>query len=196
LFNTHRHLFHSFAASMNVALRAASRSVAAPRAALRTLSTTAAPRAAAADSQGQPMPAARASEEQHLDPANIRRVRNTRAGSDVPVGNIEAQWARLTPDEQASVYGKLEELQKRDWKTLSLDEKKAGACAGGRVRADAPLTRVGSVVRRLWPARPSRAHQPARDDHENHVWSDCHYCRVWGALPGCALYGWVRLLST
>jgi len=43
----------------------------------------------------------------------------------IPLSNVEAQWAKLTPDEQLTVHQQLEELQKRDWKTLSLDEKKA-----------------------------------------------------------------------
>jgi cytochrome c oxidase subunit 4 len=75
----------------------------------------------------QPMPSAAASEEPHLNVQNARRQRQTRSASDIPLSNLEAQWDRLTADEQAAVYGRLEEIQKRDWKTLSLDEKKAGA---------------------------------------------------------------------
>jgi len=44
----------------------------------------------------------------------------------IPLSNVEAQWEKLTSDEQLTVHQQLEELQKRDWKTLSLDEKKAG----------------------------------------------------------------------
>lgn len=44
----------------------------------------------------------------------------------IPLSNVEAQWEKLTPDEQLTVHQQIEELQKRDWKTLSLDEKKAG----------------------------------------------------------------------
>ncbi|KAK7061261.1 cytochrome c oxidase subunit IV-domain-containing protein [Favolaschia claudopus] len=43
----------------------------------------------------------------------------------IPLSNIEAQWALLSPDEKTSVAEQLEELQKRDWKALSGDEKKA-----------------------------------------------------------------------
>jgi len=51
----------------------------------------------------------------------------TRANDAViPLSNVEAQWEKLTADEQLTVHQQLEELQKRDWKTLSLDEKKAG----------------------------------------------------------------------
>jgi hypothetical protein len=45
----------------------------------------------------------------------------------IPLSNVEAQWDKMTADEQLTVHQQLEELQKRDWKTLSLDEKKAGA---------------------------------------------------------------------
>jgi len=43
----------------------------------------------------------------------------------IPLSNVEAQWEKLTSDEQLTIHQQLEELQKRDWKTLSLDEKKA-----------------------------------------------------------------------
>ncbi|KAG9116806.1 Cytochrome c oxidase subunit 5A [Ceratobasidium sp. 392] len=47
------------------------------------------------------------------------------SNSAVPLANVEAQWNGLTPEEQVEVHRELEELQKRDWKTLSIDEKKA-----------------------------------------------------------------------
>ncbi|KAF7301191.1 hypothetical protein MIND_00683700 [Mycena indigotica] len=43
----------------------------------------------------------------------------------IPLSNIEAQWALLSPDEKSSVAEQLEVIQKRDWKLLSQDEKKA-----------------------------------------------------------------------
>lgn len=45
----------------------------------------------------------------------------------IPLSNVEAQWEKLTSDEQLTVQQQLEDLQKKDWKTLSIDEKKAGA---------------------------------------------------------------------
>ncbi|KAJ7067808.1 cytochrome c oxidase subunit IV-domain-containing protein [Mycena amicta] len=48
-----------------------------------------------------------------------------RAAAAIPLSNIEAQWALLSPDEKSSVAEQLEVLQKRDWKLLSQDEKKA-----------------------------------------------------------------------
>lgn len=48
------------------------------------------------------------------------------SASIIPLSNVEAQWEKMTKSEQAVVHRQLEELQKKDWKTLSLDEKKAG----------------------------------------------------------------------
>jgi cytochrome c oxidase subunit 4 len=45
----------------------------------------------------------------------------------IPLSNVEAQWVKMTSDEKATVHEQLEELQKKDWKLLSIDEKKAGA---------------------------------------------------------------------
>ena len=50
----------------------------------------------------------------------------TAATSAIPLSNVEAQWASLSPAEQTTVHQQLEELQRKDWKTLSLAEKKAG----------------------------------------------------------------------
>ena len=49
-----------------------------------------------------------------------------RSASVIPLSNVEAQWEALSSDEQLEVHRQLEVLQKQDWKTLSLDEKKAG----------------------------------------------------------------------
>jgi cytochrome c oxidase subunit 4 len=50
------------------------------------------------------------------------------SSSVVPLSNVEAQWERLTSEEQLTVHNQLEELQKKDWRELSIDEKKAGSC--------------------------------------------------------------------
>ncbi len=42
------------------------------------------------------------------------------------VPQIEARWKDLAKEEQYAVFRQLEELQKKDWKELSVDEKKAG----------------------------------------------------------------------
>ena len=47
----------------------------------------------------------------------------------IPLSNVEAMWERLSADEQLVIHQQLEELQKKDWKSLSIDEKKAGECA-------------------------------------------------------------------
>ncbi|KAF8516930.1 cytochrome c oxidase subunit IV-domain-containing protein [Hysterangium stoloniferum] len=43
----------------------------------------------------------------------------------IPLSNVEAQWETLTKQEKVDTALQLEELQKKDWKQLSLDEKKA-----------------------------------------------------------------------
>ena len=60
------------------------------------------------------------------------------SASAIPLSNVEAQWAMLSSSEQAAVHQQLEALQQKDWKTLSLAEKKAGALGvhayeGGRL---------------------------------------------------------------
>jgi cytochrome c oxidase subunit 4 len=44
----------------------------------------------------------------------------------ISLANVEAQWTKLAEEEQAAVHEQLESLQVKDWKELSLDEKKAG----------------------------------------------------------------------
>jgi cytochrome c oxidase subunit 4 len=48
------------------------------------------------------------------------------APSLIPLSNVEAQWEMLSKTDQATVQTQLEEIQKKDWKSLSVDEKKAG----------------------------------------------------------------------
>ena len=62
------------------------------------------------------------------DPYAHRQGPQTRLPSPVvPLSNVEAMWERLSPNEQLAIHQQLEELQKKDWKSLSVDEKKAGA---------------------------------------------------------------------
>lgn len=54
-------------------------------------------------------------------------VTSSRSNASAPVlANIEASWKGLPAEEQYEVYQQLEEIQKRDWKELTIDEKKAG----------------------------------------------------------------------
>lgn len=54
-------------------------------------------------------------------------VTSTRSNASAPLlANIEASWKDLASEEQFEVYQQLEALQKKDWKELSVDEKKAG----------------------------------------------------------------------
>ena len=45
----------------------------------------------------------------------------------IPLSNVEAHWERLSSDEKVALHEQLELVQQKDWKELSLDEKKAGA---------------------------------------------------------------------
>ena len=54
-------------------------------------------------------------------------VTSTRSNASAPsLSNIEAVWLDLGREERYEVYKQLYELQKKDWKELSTDEKKAG----------------------------------------------------------------------
>ena len=62
-------------------------------------------------------------------------VTSTRTNASAPLlANIEASWKDLPSEEQYQVYQRLGELQKQDWRELTLDEKKAGELAGCRGR--------------------------------------------------------------
>jgi hypothetical protein len=50
----------------------------------------------------------------------------SRDASLIPLSNVEAQWEKMSKEDQVLVHEQLEKLQERDWKTLSIDEKKAG----------------------------------------------------------------------
>ncbi|KAI9065486.1 cytochrome c oxidase subunit IV [Trametes sanguinea] len=58
-------------------------------------------------------------------PSAAAHASSSSAEPVVPLSNVEAMWERLSADEQAVIHQQLEEIQKRDWKTLSIDEKKA-----------------------------------------------------------------------
>ncbi|KAF9260017.1 COX4-domain-containing protein [Marasmius fiardii PR-910] len=45
--------------------------------------------------------------------------------SVIPLGNVEAQWAKMSVEDKTTVHEQLEEIMKKDWKQLSIDEKKA-----------------------------------------------------------------------
>ncbi|KAJ7598704.1 COX4, subunit IV of cytochrome c oxidase [Mycena floridula] len=45
--------------------------------------------------------------------------------SIIPLSNIEAQWKKMSKEDQAIVSEQLEEAMKKDWRQMSLDEKKA-----------------------------------------------------------------------
>lgn len=81
------------------------------------------------------------------------------------VPNIEASWKSLSKEEQYGVFRQLEELQRKDWKELSVDEKKAGKCllspATQPRRAHARIGSLDARSSRVNRAAP-RATKPGR----------------------------------
>lgn len=61
--------------------------------------------------------------EQNLIPDQSGKA-NADLTASVP--NLEARWAQLSKEEQYGIFRHLEELQRKDWKELSVDQKKAG----------------------------------------------------------------------
>ncbi|KZT09684.1 cytochrome c oxidase subunit IV [Laetiporus sulphureus 93-53] len=68
--------------------------------------------------------------------------------SAISLSNVEAQWEHFSPDEQLTVHQQLEEIQKKDWKTLSIDEKKAAYyVAFGPHGPRAPVNPPGTTMK-------------------------------------------------
>ncbi|KAF6743820.1 cytochrome c oxidase subunit IV-domain-containing protein [Ephemerocybe angulata] len=68
----------------------------------------------------------------------------------VSLANIEAQWNGLSAEEQAAVHDALESVQAKDWKELSVDEKKAAYyVAFGPHGSRAPISHPGDSLK-LW----------------------------------------------
>ena len=72
----------------------------------------------------------------HVDVSSAPQTATSSRVAPIPLSNIEAQWAKLSADEKVSVHEQLELLQQKDWKELSIDEKKA--CES--------ISRAGSVA--------------------------------------------------
>ena len=72
------------------------------------------------------------SKSERWTPASIRegkQVLENPSGLELSkvLPNIESTWNKLARDEQYAVYRQLEEVQRKDWKELTVDEKKGGA---------------------------------------------------------------------
>lgn len=90
----------------------------------------------------------------HADIVSSSQTATASRVTPIPLSNIEAQWENLSAEEKASVHEKLEVLQQKDWKELSLDEKKACASflpcwilslGGGGLRSSPFLSRLNHV---------------------------------------------------
>ncbi|KAG7544253.1 hypothetical protein FFLO_03366 [Filobasidium floriforme] len=56
-------------------------------------------------------------------PITVKHSTSNSSGS--LLGNVEVNWASRSPVERHEIYEKLAEIQKQDWKALTIDEKKA-----------------------------------------------------------------------
>ena len=113
----------------------------------------------------------------------------------IPLSNVEAQWERLTSDEKVAVHDQLELLQQKDWKELSLDEKKTSAYTifscyltfllrrrkwWCRVSYSSFMFVLNSLFRGIWAPWSQNPYKPARrwtQDPPRGHWSPwCHRC--------------------
>ena|ERR1700761_4612270 len=90
----------------------------------------------------------------------VTRTSSSSSESPIPLANVEAQWERLTAEEQLTVHRQLEDLQKKDWKQLTLDEKKAGAsfalAGDSKLLNEAFMLSILYCVRPSWSSRPNK----------------------------------------
>ena len=56
------------------------------------------------------------------------QIRQAHAISNPVLANIEKRWEDMPPQEQADLWMSLRDRMKVDWKEMTLQEKKAGAC--------------------------------------------------------------------
>ncbi|KAI8985809.1 cytochrome c oxidase subunit IV [Pilobolus umbonatus] len=78
------------------------------------------------------------------------RITRRNASTNVAVQNIETRWKTLSTAEQNTIAKQLEEAQKADWKTLSLEEKKAAYyIAFGAHGPREPITKPGHNMKVL-----------------------------------------------
>ncbi|KAJ3737333.1 cytochrome c oxidase subunit IV-domain-containing protein [Lentinula guzmanii] len=68
--------------------------------------------------------------------------------SIIPLSNVEAQWEKMSSEEKSTAHEQLEEIMKKDWKQLSLDEKKAAYyVAFGPHGPRAPVSKPGDGLK-------------------------------------------------
>ncbi|KAL1409628.1 Cytochrome c oxidase subunit 5B, mitochondrial [Vanrija albida] len=76
-------------------------------------------------------------------------VVSSRSNETAPLlANIEASWSKLPSAEQFEVYQQLEDIQKKDWNELTVDEKKAAYfVAFGPHGPRAPVNPPGNTIK-------------------------------------------------
>ncbi|KAJ6522773.1 hypothetical protein DFH09DRAFT_200586 [Mycena vulgaris] len=58
-------------------------------------------------------------------PTEERLKLNSQSVPTITLSNMETRWAHLSIDEKSAIADHLEEIMKRDWRLLSIEEKKA-----------------------------------------------------------------------
>ena len=114
------------------------------------------------------------------NPAHVESSSSPAASSKqstIPLSNIAAQWDTLSSEEKHSVFVDLEAAQKKDWKTLSLDEKRAGEPFPRALLQTFPDLKY-SLLRGIWTVWTSCTSWKARRHLEDHLERWCHgwYC--------------------
>ena len=93
--------------------------------------------------------------------ASTVTVASTRSNASAPMlGNIEASWKDLSATEQAEIQEQIAELEKKDWKELSVDEKKAGEL-GCIDESEVIRDNSDMVSRSCWTVRVAQRTKPA-----------------------------------
>lgn len=115
---------------------------------------------------------------------------STAKATIIPLSNVEAQWAKLSSEEKLTVHEQLEELQKKDWKELSIDEKKAGAYSFGSYLYSSGVhaATVCSILRGFWTTRTPSSDKPTwrrpEDFPRDHgPMRGCSWCVPWNPFP-------------
>lgn len=148
----------------------------------------------------------------HVASSSAASSTTVSAASAIPLSNVEAQWATLSSSEQAAVHQQLEELQQKDWKTLSLAEKKAGPSPFFAHMAQGKRASpiffffwsvwggffffFHSVLCRFWTPRPPRTGQPNWYYRQSRRWSRRPYCQRRVDLRWCPLRRYVPIFPS
>ncbi|KAH8832548.1 COX4, subunit IV of cytochrome c oxidase [Flagelloscypha sp. PMI_526] len=82
--------------------------------------------------------------------SSVTATKSTADAPMVPLGNIETHWDGLADNDKFSLQDQIDDIQKKDWKLLTLDEKKAAYfIAFGPHGPRAPVSKPGDNLKIL-----------------------------------------------